>query len=102
MEGRAQQRHLHRVHFIQQGDPHAYSFLDPDDVIRGAHLIPTFIHGQTDNEYNFFYVNMYSNSHNFTCGLMLILFSYGQLRGQGHVYALCWYWHRSQLCCYGT
>ena len=50
--------HLHRIQFVQQGEPHAYGFLNPDDVIHGVHLIPTFTHGQTNDDYNFFYVNM--------------------------------------------
>jgi len=49
---------LHRVSFVQQGDYHAYGFLDPDDVIHGAHLIPAFAHGQSNDDYNYFYVNM--------------------------------------------
>jgi len=51
-------RRLHRVRFVPQGEAHAYGFLDPDDVIRGAHLIPAFAHGQTNSEHKYFYVNM--------------------------------------------
>ncbi|KAG5652335.1 hypothetical protein H0H81_005403 [Sphagnurus paluster] len=43
------QRHrLHCIHFIPSHDPNAFGFLDPDEVVRGSHLIPAFHHGPTD------------------------------------------------------
>ncbi|KAF8874231.1 hypothetical protein BD779DRAFT_1476607 [Infundibulicybe gibba] len=42
-------RRLHRVGFIDSNeDPEgAFGFLDPNEVIRGVHLIPAFAHGRT-------------------------------------------------------
>lgn len=64
-------RRLHRIGFVPDTDPDAFGFVDPDDVIRAAHLIPAFAHGQTDellrgksvarlgqNDWKFFYVNL--------------------------------------------
>lgn len=33
--------------FVPNTDPYAFGFLDPSLVIRGAHIIPTFVAGQT-------------------------------------------------------
>lgn len=67
-------KRLHRIGFVD--DETAFGFLDPDQVIRGAHLIPAFAHGRTnalltgksvaragneegkDDDWNFFYVAM--------------------------------------------
>jgi hypothetical protein len=38
---------LHRLQFLPTDDPNAFGFLSPDEVIRGAHLIPAFHHGRT-------------------------------------------------------
>ena len=38
---------LHRVGFDEQDQ---FGFLDPNDVIRGVHLIPTFAHGYTPDK----------------------------------------------------
>lgn len=38
-------RRLHRVGFVRD-EP--FGFLDPNEVIRGAHLIPAFAHGRTE------------------------------------------------------
>ena len=43
-------RRLDRVGFVDAQDPHAFGFLDPDAVIRGAHLIPAFHYGKHDEE----------------------------------------------------
>ncbi|PPR03767.1 hypothetical protein CVT24_007510 [Panaeolus cyanescens] len=76
-------RRLHRVHFV----PHntlqsaAFGFVNPDDIIRGVHLIPAFAHGTTteylstesiarnkdaqrfigaqNEDYRYYYVNMF-------------------------------------------
>ncbi|KAI0070509.1 hypothetical protein K474DRAFT_1608582, partial [Panus rudis PR-1116 ss-1] len=42
-----QQKRLPRVKFLPATDPTAFTFADPDEVIRGAHLIPAFAHGRT-------------------------------------------------------
>jgi len=52
------QQQLHHLRFTQEGDHHAYGFLDPDDVIHGTHLIPAFTQGQSNGDYNYFYINM--------------------------------------------
>jgi hypothetical protein len=40
-------KRLHRVGFVDTSDPFAFGFLDPQHVIRGVHLIPSFSHGRT-------------------------------------------------------
>ena len=40
-------RRLHRLEFLPHTNPDAFGFLDPNDVIRGAHLIPGFHYGRT-------------------------------------------------------
>ncbi|KAI0073099.1 hypothetical protein K474DRAFT_1723253 [Panus rudis PR-1116 ss-1] len=70
-----QQKRLPRVKFLPAADPAAFSFIDPDEVIRGAHLIPAFAHGRTTDylqhgdsvarlddhkdDWCFYYVNWY-------------------------------------------
>lgn len=66
-------KRLHRVQFRPQDDPQAFGFIDPDDVIRGAHLIPGFryestdilLHGKSiarapdeDDDWLYFFVNL--------------------------------------------
>lgn len=66
-------RRLHRVGFVPADDPEAFGFLDPQEIIRAAHLIPAFHFGRTgellgpsivrqpqekDEDWQFFYVNM--------------------------------------------
>lgn len=72
-------RRLHVVGFVESTLPDAFGFLDPKEVIRGAHLIPAFRHGHTtklldpsavryadpdapadsqDEDWRFYYVNM--------------------------------------------
>jgi hypothetical protein len=41
-------KRLHRLGFIDAADGGAFGFLDPTEVIRGAHLIPAFHYGRTD------------------------------------------------------
>ena len=43
-------RRLYRLQFIPETDENAFGFLNPDDIIRAAHIIPAFAHGRT-NEY---------------------------------------------------
>lgn len=66
-------KRLHRVRFVSATDPNAFGFLNPDEVIRGAHLIPSFYYGGTEellkspsiarpgevDDWRYFYVNMY-------------------------------------------
>lgn len=64
---------LHRLGFLPGDDPGAFGFLDPQEIIRGVHLIPAFAHGRSagtlgpsivrqpkdnDEDWNFFYINM--------------------------------------------
>lgn len=37
---------LDRVKFRSWGDPHAYGFVDPSDILRGCHIIPRFREGR--------------------------------------------------------
>ncbi|KAJ7105541.1 hypothetical protein C8R44DRAFT_639148, partial [Mycena epipterygia] len=66
-------KRLHRVEFVPDSDPTAYGFLDPDEVIRASHLIPSFAHGPTPrfeytslarhkdefDDWKYHYVNLY-------------------------------------------
>jgi len=67
---------LPKIGFVESIDEHAFTFLDPAQVIRGSHLIPAFSKGQTlallqatklvaqvlnpkeENDWVNFYVNM--------------------------------------------
>ena len=64
---------LHRLEFLPSTDHDAFGFVHPDEIIRGAHLIPAFHYGGTDqflsgvsiarnedeyDDYRYFYVNM--------------------------------------------
>ena len=66
-------KRLHRLQFLPSSDPEAFGFVHPDEIIRGAHLIPAFHYGGTDeylsgvsiarnedeyDDYRYFYVNM--------------------------------------------
>lgn len=66
-------KRLHRLQFLPSDDPAAFGFLDPDEVIRGVHLIPSFRYGPTEDllkgkslgrapgeldDWKYFYVNM--------------------------------------------
>ena len=68
-----EKKRLHRVEFFPSSNPDAFGFLDPDEVIRGTHLIPAFHHGPTEeflsgvsvgraegelDDWRYFYVNM--------------------------------------------
>jgi hypothetical protein len=43
-------KRLHRIGFVpgDDSDTEAFGFLDPKEVIRAIHLVPTFAHGRTD------------------------------------------------------
>jgi hypothetical protein len=43
----SKRKRLHRLEFLPDTDPNAFGFLDPDEVIRGAHIIPAFASGTT-------------------------------------------------------
>ncbi|KAF7293417.1 hypothetical protein MIND_01118900 [Mycena indigotica] len=65
---------LPRLHYMSHEDPNAFGFLDPQDVVRGTHLIPAFCHGETtdylptksvarhesrkDLDWRYYYVNL--------------------------------------------
>ena len=74
MPGGWDRKRLHSVVFIPEDDPTAFSFLDPKQVIRSVHLIPTFARGHTserlglsiahqptenDEDWEGYYINMY-------------------------------------------
>ncbi|KAJ7246854.1 hypothetical protein B0H12DRAFT_1203237 [Mycena haematopus] len=40
---------LPKVGFVEESDPYAFGFLDPQHVIRGSHLIPDFSGGRTND-----------------------------------------------------
>ncbi|KAJ7229882.1 hypothetical protein GGX14DRAFT_581546, partial [Mycena pura] len=42
-------KRLPRFQFLPHDNPDAFGFLDPNDVLRGAHLIPAFHHGRTND-----------------------------------------------------
>ncbi|KAK7054049.1 hypothetical protein R3P38DRAFT_2500851 [Favolaschia claudopus] len=42
-------KRLCRLEFLPESDPQAFGFLNPDEVIRGSHLIPAFAHGRTEH-----------------------------------------------------
>ena len=44
-------KRLYRVQFIPKHKEGAFGFLDPEDVIRGAHLIPGFARGRMENPF---------------------------------------------------
>ncbi|KAG6835741.1 hypothetical protein H0H93_015071 [Arthromyces matolae] len=68
-----EKKRLHRIHFVPSEDSEAFGFLDPDEVIRAAHLIPAFrfeptdqwLHGESvaraedeNDDWHYFYVNI--------------------------------------------
>ncbi|KAJ7649427.1 hypothetical protein DFH06DRAFT_1282942 [Mycena polygramma] len=76
--GGFKRRRLHRLEFLPDSDPDAFGFINPDEVIRGAHLIPAFAHGRTterlssgsigrlprdglksDEDWRYYYVNFF-------------------------------------------
>jgi hypothetical protein len=56
-------RRLHRVGFLPADSPGAFEFIDPNDIIRGVHMIPAFAYGKLselvdDEDWLFYYVGM--------------------------------------------
>ncbi|KAJ7101024.1 hypothetical protein C8R43DRAFT_1048129 [Mycena crocata] len=47
-KGGFKRKRLHRLEFLPDSHADAYGFVDPNEVIRGSHLIPAFAHGPTD------------------------------------------------------
>ncbi|KAJ6457005.1 hypothetical protein C8R47DRAFT_1248481 [Mycena vitilis] len=47
-KGGFKRKRLHRIEFIPDSDAGAFGFVNPDEVIRGSHLIPAFAHGPTE------------------------------------------------------
>ncbi|KAJ6559288.1 hypothetical protein B0H10DRAFT_2240500 [Mycena sp. CBHHK59/15] len=45
--GGFKRKRLHRLEFLPGTDPLAFGFVNPDEVIRGAHIIPAFSSGTT-------------------------------------------------------
>ncbi|KAJ7462907.1 hypothetical protein FB451DRAFT_1562362 [Mycena latifolia] len=41
-------KRLYRLEFLPNSDEDAFGFLNPDEVIRGAHIIPAFAHRRTE------------------------------------------------------
>ncbi|KAF8554688.1 hypothetical protein OG21DRAFT_1508697 [Imleria badia] len=69
-------RRLHHIGFLDEDDPDVFGFLNPDVVIRGAHLVPTFSLGEmdellgpsfvqreedSDEDWRAFYVNIFAD-----------------------------------------
>lgn len=63
---------LHRIELVPETDDSAFGFLNPDDIIRGTHLIPAFAHGCIEDRlgslyysglWKYYYVNMYVLRH---------------------------------------
>jgi hypothetical protein len=38
---------LPKIGFVESTDPYAFAFLDPEQVIRGVHIIPAYSEGRT-------------------------------------------------------
>ncbi|KAG2030236.1 hypothetical protein BDR03DRAFT_878828 [Suillus americanus] len=43
-------KRLYCIGFFKHDDPEGFGFVNPDQVIRGVHLIPGFEHGRTDTQ----------------------------------------------------
>ncbi|KAJ7732328.1 hypothetical protein DFH07DRAFT_906091 [Mycena maculata] len=69
-------KRLHRLGFIDSAEDGTFGFLDPAEVIRGAHIIPAFHYGRTtellpksiarraeeeDQDYVYYYVNPFAD-----------------------------------------
>ncbi|KAJ7673060.1 hypothetical protein DFH06DRAFT_53284 [Mycena polygramma] len=71
-------KRLHRLEFLPDTDSNAFGFLNPDEVIRGTHIIPAFARGKTtellasgsagrlphngltdDEDWRYYYVNFF-------------------------------------------
>ncbi|KAJ7707073.1 hypothetical protein B0H16DRAFT_1345505, partial [Mycena metata] len=71
-KGGFRKRRLHRIEFVPESDPDAFGFINPDEVIRGCHLVPAFAHGPSErvpqslarhkgefDDWKYHYVNLY-------------------------------------------
>ncbi|KAJ7067227.1 hypothetical protein C8F01DRAFT_1365364 [Mycena amicta] len=72
-KGSFKRRRLHRIEFVPETDDNAYGFVNPDKVIREAHLVPAYAHGATprlpfpslgrkkgqENDWRYYYVNFF-------------------------------------------
>ncbi|TCD61874.1 hypothetical protein EIP91_007802 [Steccherinum ochraceum] len=65
-KGGFEARRLHRIEFLPESDANAFGFLDPDNVIRGSHLIPAFAYGLQEDAslyysdvYKYYYVRFF-------------------------------------------
>jgi len=73
-KGGFSRKRLHRIGFLSDGEDSCFGFVDPDQVIRGVHLIPAYAYqrtnkylgptfarheGEGDEDWRYFYVNMY-------------------------------------------
>ncbi|KAJ7222643.1 hypothetical protein GGX14DRAFT_352730 [Mycena pura] len=47
--GGFKKKRLFRLEFLPETDPNAFGFLNPDEVIRGAHVVPAFAYGRTEH-----------------------------------------------------
>ena len=68
MSGGWKTQRLDRIGYLADADTQ-FGFLDPEDVVRAAHLIPAFAHGRTtrllrqssfrnpDGDWKYYYVN---------------------------------------------
>ena len=71
-------KRLYRVKYVLALEDDAFGFLDPDDIVRGSHLIPKFNHGhkmhapgdptslwdpEKESDWKSYYVNQWVNFH---------------------------------------
>jgi len=102
-----EKKHLHRIEFLPSDEPGAFGFLNPDEVIRAAHLIPAFYYGGTGtlleglsvargegevDDWRYFYVNLrvfFLLDYKSVIGLQIS----PQICRPRHVHALCWQRH---------
>lgn len=47
--GGFKRKRLFRVEFLPDSDPDAFGFLNPDEIIRGSHIMPAFASGRTED-----------------------------------------------------
>jgi hypothetical protein len=84
-------KHLPQVGYVDAFDDLAFGFLDPSQIIRASHLIPAYHFGRTDEllapsiartkneqdeDWRYYYVNMYVNLSFFFIGLIYLYLSF--------------------------